>query len=85
MVPVPGNQLIKKIATLTFSADYVPIIRFQKSRVADPDPDPYWTRIQSGQWIRIRNPDPGPGGPKLPTKVGKNIKNSCFEVLDGLF
>jgi hypothetical protein len=33
-------------------------------RVADPDPD--WIRIQSGQWIRIRNPDPDldPGGPK---------------------
>jgi hypothetical protein len=30
------------------------------------DPDPYWTRIQSGQWIRIRirNPDPDPGGQK---------------------
>ncbi len=25
------------------------------------DPDPYWIRIQSGQWIRIRirKPDPG--------------------------
>jgi hypothetical protein len=21
-------------------------------------PDPDWSRIQSGQWIRIRNPDP---------------------------
>ena len=30
------------------------------SRVADPDPN--WIRIQSGQWIRIRNP--GPGGQK---------------------
>ncbi len=33
-------------------------------------------RIQSGQWIRIRiriwNPDPDPGGQKLPTKVEKN-------------
>ena len=31
-------------------------------RVADPDPypDPNWIRIQSGQWIRIRNPDPDP-------------------------
>jgi hypothetical protein len=30
------------------------------------DPDPYWIRIQSGQWIRIRirNPDPDPGGQK---------------------
>jgi hypothetical protein len=24
------------------------------SKVADPDPDPNWSRIQSGQWIRIR-------------------------------
>jgi hypothetical protein len=31
-------------------------------RVADPDPD--WIRIQSGQWIWIRNPDPDPGGQK---------------------
>ncbi len=40
------------------------------SRVSDPNPDPNpdWIRIQSGQWIRIRiwNPDPGPdpGGQK---------------------
>jgi hypothetical protein len=29
-------------------------------RVADPDPDTDWIRIQSAQWIRIRiwNPDP---------------------------
>jgi hypothetical protein len=31
-------------------------------RVSGPDPDPYWIRIQSGQWIR--NPDPDPGGQK---------------------
>ncbi len=30
------------------------------ARVADPDPD--WIRIQSG--LRIRNPDPDPGGQK---------------------
>jgi hypothetical protein len=39
-------------------------------------------RIQSGHWIRIRfrirNPDPDPGGQKLPTKVEK-IKT--FHVL----
>jgi hypothetical protein len=42
-------------------------------RVADPDPDPNWIRIQSGQWIRmrIRNPDPDPGGQIWPTKVAK--------------
>jgi hypothetical protein len=47
-----------------------------KGRVVDPDPDPYWIRIQSGRWIRIRirirNPDPDPGGHKRPTKVEKN-------------
>ena len=44
---------------------------FEFSRVADPYPDSDWIRIQSGQWIRIRiqNPDPDPGGQKLPTKV----------------
>ena len=26
------------------------------------DPDPYLIRIQLGLWIRIRNPDPDPGG-----------------------
>jgi hypothetical protein len=40
-------------------------------------------RIQSGQWIRIMDPDPG--GQKWPTKVEKKFKRSCFEVLDGLF
>jgi hypothetical protein len=25
-------------------------------------PDPYWIRIQSSRWIRIRNPDPDLGG-----------------------
>ncbi len=47
------------------------IIRAAKcGGVADPypDPDPYWIRIQSGQWIRIGiriwNPDPDPGGQK---------------------
>ncbi len=41
------------------------------SRVGDPDAD--WIRIQSGQWIRIRirNPDPDPGGQKWPTKEEK--------------
>jgi hypothetical protein len=35
--------------------------------------------------FRIRNPDPDPGGQKLPIKVGKNSEISCFEVLDVLF
>ncbi len=35
-------------------------VRVHKIRVSDPDL--YWTRIQPGQWIRIRiwNPDPDP-------------------------
>ncbi len=43
----------------------------EETRVADPDPDPYWIRIQSGQWIRIRirNPDPDQGEQKWPTSV----------------
>jgi hypothetical protein len=28
------------------------------------DPDPYWIRIQLGQWIRIRIRNPDPGGQK---------------------
>jgi hypothetical protein len=35
-------------------------------------------RIHSGQWIRIRNLDPDPGGQKWPTKVEKIKK---FNVL----
>jgi hypothetical protein len=46
----------------------------QNSRVADPDPD------STGSV----DPDPDPGGQKWPTKVEKNFKSSCFEVLDGL-
>jgi hypothetical protein len=48
-----------------------------KVRVSDPD----WIRIQSGQWIRIRNrirhPDPDPGDQKWPTKVEK-IRSFMF-------
>jgi hypothetical protein len=43
--------------------------------VSDPD----WIRIQSGQWIRIRNPDPDPGGQKLPAIIEK-VRNFMFEV-----
>jgi hypothetical protein len=52
-------------------------------RVSDPDPD--WIRIQSGQWIRIQNSDPDPGGQKMSHKKGENLEISCFEVLDVLF
>jgi hypothetical protein len=39
-----------------------PNLQVDTTRVVDPDPD--WIRIQSGLWIRIRNPDPDPGGQK---------------------
>ncbi len=39
-------------------------------KVADPDPN--WIRIQSGQWIRIRNPDLDPGGKNDPKRIEKN-------------
>ncbi len=34
----------------------------EKTRVVDPDLDPYWIRIQLG--IRNPDPDPDPGGQK---------------------
>jgi len=52
--------------------------------VSDPDldPDPYWIRIQSDHWIRIRirnlNTDPDPGGQKWPTKVEKIHVLKCW-------
>ncbi len=44
-----------------------------------------WIRIQSSQWIRIRNLDPDPRGQQLDTKIEKSEEISCFEVLDVLF
>jgi hypothetical protein len=42
---------------------------FVNARVADPD----WIRIQSGQWIRIRNPDSESGsGLRIWIHEGKN-------------
>ncbi len=48
-----------------------------KTRVSDPDPD----------LVRSVDPDPDPGGQKMTHKSTwrKNLKNSCFEVLDVLF
>ncbi len=55
-----------------------------KERPSVADPDPYWTRSQSGQWIkiRIRFQNPDQGGQEWQTKVGKNLEISCFEVPD---
>jgi hypothetical protein len=33
----------------------------------------------------VLDPDPDPGGQKLPSKVVINLEISCFEVLDVLF
>jgi hypothetical protein len=64
---VPKTQ--KKLGKFMLDELMSPSILFKGfkvfiSRVSDPDPD--WNRIQSGQWIRIRirNPDPDPGGQK---------------------
>jgi hypothetical protein len=54
------------------------------TRVAGPDlnPDPIWTRIQSGQWIRIRIQEAKNDPQKfffycfIDTKVGKKNKKS---------
>jgi hypothetical protein len=42
------------------------------SSVVDPDPD--CIRIQWGPRIRIRNPDPDPGGQIRPTEIKKISK-----------
>ncbi len=44
-----------------------------------------WIRIRILIRIEFGRLDPDPGGQKLPTKSGKNLKISCFEVLDVLF
>jgi hypothetical protein len=36
------------------------------NRLSDPDPDPYWIRIQSGRWIQEGKIDPH----KLKKKLG---------------
>jgi hypothetical protein len=49
-------------------------------RIRDPD----WIQILSGQWIRIRNPDPIPD--TMTRKNREKIKKfHVFEVLDVLF
>ncbi len=60
--PVEDNLMFVSITYQYFfpTITYRYIIYF--TRVVDPDPD--WIRIQSGLWIRIRNPDPDPGGQK---------------------
>jgi hypothetical protein len=45
------------------------------SSVSDTDPDS----------VRSVDLDPDPVGQKGPTKIGKNLEFSCFEVMDVLF
>ena len=56
------------------------------SRIAKPDPNPNWIRIQSGQWIqiriRIRNLDPGPGGQKI---IHKSRKEGGLYYMGGTY
>jgi hypothetical protein len=56
-----------RTSTLPYRVPYG-TVHYRKSSVSRSvsNPDPDWVRIQSGQWIRIRirNPDPDPGGQK---------------------
>jgi hypothetical protein len=72
---VPAHQPVKQGEQTTV------ILRLQSKgakkitvscSVVDQDPD--WIRIQWDPWIRIRirNPDPDPGGKKCPTNIEKN-------------
>ncbi len=80
LLPVTGQQIMPAFGAWKSFLDWSSK-KSIKARVSDPDPD--WIRIQTGQWIR--NPDPDPGGQKWPTKVEFFFESSCFEVLDGLF
>ncbi len=68
----PARRDIPEVAIewLDVTIDIKVRLTSERSRVSDLDPD--WIRIQSGQWIRIRIPDPDPGGQKWPTTVEKN-------------
>jgi hypothetical protein len=56
----------------------------KKSSVADPNP--YWIRVQSGKWIRIRIPNPYPDPKMTHKKVEKKtLEILCFEVLVSSF
>ncbi len=68
-----GAQNIRQSTTLgfcTFSsmAREHPLLFFSMPIASVVDPDPDWILIQCGPWIRmrirIRNPDPEPGGQK---------------------
>ncbi len=48
------------------------VTRWKKTRVADPDPDAHWIRIQSGQRIRIQV------GKNYPQKKTKKFRNFMF-------
>jgi hypothetical protein len=65
-------QICENLATLVIS------VEFSVS-------DLHWIPILSGQWTRIRNPDPDPEGQKCPMKKEKKLRNFMFEVLDFQF
>jgi hypothetical protein len=59
---------------------------FSIGKISVSDPDPGWICLQSVQWNRILDPDPDPGGQKLPTKIEKKTQEiSWFQGLDVLF
>jgi len=56
----PSGSRIGKIQKNNYFRNF----KFMKNNVLISVPDPDWIWIQSGPWIRIRNPDPDPGARK---------------------
>jgi hypothetical protein len=84
-VKVRSIRLLGLVLILFCLDRHVPYLRWRVpsllfSRVVDPDPD--WIRIQSGQWIRIRNPDSESGSgsrrEKMTHKIRKKLRNFMF-------
>jgi hypothetical protein len=74
---------VKKILLCLSKSDEIK----EDTRVADSDPDPYWIRIQSGQWIwiRIRNAECGSVfGIRIRIQEGKKNQQSTYGTIKKL-
>ncbi len=60
------ERIVNRTVPVTRGNPLAAMIKHFEKKCRVVDPDPYWIRIQSGLWIRIRirNPDPDPGGQK---------------------
>jgi hypothetical protein len=78
----PVLDLDPGLIVKVYSRKKNPIFSHQTLQIIPPQAGVFRIRIKSGQWIRILiwilNPDPDPGGQKLPHKRRKKLKNLMF-------